>query len=296
MEFRNAERDADHGAVSSETLAQIERRINRRMFLGTIGGGAAAGLLLAGCGGGSSTAVISSPTSSPTPTPPVGTARQQEIDVFNFALNLEYLEAEFYSYALNNQGISASLTTGTGVTGGTTGGQQISFSDDLLRGYTADILNDELNHIRLLRQTIQSLSGQPIAKPPINLNALGLGFGSQLEFVSLSRAFTDTGTSAYAGSARLITEPDLQQTSAQILAAEGYHAGNIRLQFLLLNAPNTLPVLDAKDQPPATNNFFAGDENSLAPARTPAEVAAILRGASPAGGRFFPSGLNGNLR
>lgn len=287
MEFRNAGRGED----SSETLAQIEGRINRRMFLGTIGGGAAAaGLFLTGCGGGSSTAVVS------TPTPNVGAGRQQEIDVFNFALNLEYLEAEFYSYALNNTGIDASLTTGFGISGGTTGGRQIPFSDDLLRGYTADILNDELNHIRLLRQTIQSLGGQPIAKPPINLNGLNIGFANQLEFVVLSRAFTDTGTSAYAGSARLITEPDLQQASAQILAAEGYHAGNIRLQYLLLNAPNTLPPVDAKDQPPATNNFFAGDANSLAPARTAPEVAVILRGTNPAGGRFFPSGLNGNIR
>jgi len=290
MEFRNAEQ----GETASETLAQIERRINRRMFLGTIGGGAAAGLLLAGCGGGSGSA-ISPGAPIPTPTP-VGSARQQEIDVFNFALNLEYLEAEAYSYALNGRGIDASLTTGFGTTGGTTGGRQVSFSDDLLRGFTADILNDELNHIKVLRQTIQSLGGQPIAKPAINLNAVGLGFGNQLEFVALTRAFTDTGTSAYAGSARLITEPDLQQASAQILAAEGYHAGNIRLQFLLLNAPTTLPPLDAKDQPPAAGNFFAGDTNSLAPARTAPEVALIVRGASATGGKFFPGGLNGNIR
>src|SRR5688572_10098846 len=107
MEFSKARRATDSGENPAETLAQIERRINRRMFLGTIGGGAAAGLLLAGCGGGRSVAVIT------TPTPPVGTARQQEIDVFNFALNLEYLEAEFYSYALNNRGIDTSLTTGS---------------------------------------------------------------------------------------------------------------------------------------------------------------------------------------
>ncbi|MES2458954.1 MAG: ferritin-like domain-containing protein [Armatimonadota bacterium] len=290
MEFSNAERATERGESTAETLAQIERRINRRLFLGTIGGGAAAGLLLAGCGGGSSTTVVT------TPTPPVGAGRQQEIDVFNFALNLEYLEAEFYSYALNNRGIDTSLTTGFGIAGGTTGGRQVSFSDELLRGYTADILNDELNHIKVLRQTIQSLGGQPIAKPPLNLNALNLGFGNQLEFVAVTRAFTDTGTSAYAGSARLITEPDLQQASAQILAAEGYHAGNIRLQYLLLSAPNTLPPLDAKDQPPATNNFFATDANALAVARTPAEVALIVRGPNPVGGKFFPSGLNGNIR
>jgi len=290
MEFRNA----GQGEKVSETLAQIERRINRRMFLGTIGGGAAAGLLLAGCGGSSGTAVT---PGAPIPTPtPVGAGRQQEIDVFNFALNLEYLEAEAYSYALNGRGIDSSLTTGSGTTGGTTGGQQVSFSDNLLRGFTADILNDELNHIRVLRQTIQTLGGQPIAKPAINLNAVGLGFGNQLEFVALTRAFTDTGTSAYAGSARLITEPDLQQASAQILAAEGYHAGNIRLQFLLLNAPTTLPPLDAKDQPPTTSNFFAGDANSLAPARTAPEVALIVRGPSATGGKFFPGGLNGNIR
>jgi len=293
MASTQAEQASDRTEVSSEaaeTLAQIERRINRRMFLGTIGGGAAAGLILAGCGGSSGTVVTA------TPTPAVGPGRQQEIDVFNFALNLEYLEAEAYSYALNGTGIDSSLTTGFGVTGGTTGGRQVTFSDDLLRGFTADILNDELNHIKVLRQSIQSLGGQPVAKPPLNLNALGLGFGNQLEFIALTRAFTDTGTSAYAGSARLITEPDLQQASAQILAAEGYHAGNIRLQFLLLNAPTSLPPLDAKDQPPTTTSFFAGDANSLAPARTAPEVALIVRGPNPVGGKFFPGGINGNIR
>ena len=55
-----------------------------------------------------------------------------------------------------------------------------------------------------------------------------MGFATQAQFLTLARAFEDTGVSAYAGAATLLSGNNLQ-AAAQILAVEAYHAGNIRL-------------------------------------------------------------------
>lgn len=214
-----------------------------------------------------------------------------EVQVLNFALNLEYLEAEFYAFATTGSGLSAADIGGAGTPGATTGGARVAFSDPNLAAVAQEIAADELAHVRFLRT---ALGSQAVAKPAINLAALGIGFASEAEFVTLARAFEDVGVSAYDGSARLLTTPDIIEASSRILATEGYHAGNLRLQAVVrgINAP----AVDAKDQPPAENNFFPTDQNALAVARTAAEVAAIVRGPNPSGGAFFPSGLNGAIK
>ena len=221
-----------------------------------------------------------------------------DFDILNFALNLEYLEAEFYSYAVYGHGLDPSLFTGTNgsssaaVTPGvTTGGKKVSFGDAKLASVAAEIAQDELNHVVFLRNGITAFGGNFIAKPTINLNALGIGFGSPTEFLTLARAFEDTGVSAYGGAATAITNKQVLQYAAQILATEAYHAGNIRLQ---LAKPNPGFATDSMDQPPTTTNFFPADASSLALIRTSQQVAAIARGndGTKKGG-FFPNGLNG---
>src|SRR5665213_3423524 len=54
-----------------------------------------------------------------------------DANILNFALNLEFLEAEFYTYATTGQSISQAgiVTTGTGNAGLTTGGSTVNFTD-----------------------------------------------------------------------------------------------------------------------------------------------------------------------
>src|SRR5665213_2338843 len=71
-------------------------------------------------------------------------------DILQFALNLEYLEAEFYTYASTGMSISQMgiTITGQGNTGATTGGQQVNFfANSTLQQTTMQIAADERAHV-----------------------------------------------------------------------------------------------------------------------------------------------------
>jgi hypothetical protein len=214
-----------------------------------------------------------------------------EVDVLNFALNLEYLEANFYQVAVNGAPLSSS-DTGTGA-GTVSGGSKVTFSNSLLAKVAAEIAQDELLHVRFLRSALGSAA---VPQPNIDLNALGVGFANDAEFLTLSRAFEDTGVSAYAGAATLLTGTNLQ-AAAQILATEAYHAGNIRFQVVENGITTT--ALDSLDVPPDQSHFFPVDSNALAIKRSTSQVLAIVYANSATGtsmGGFFPNGLNGNIK
>jgi hypothetical protein len=214
-----------------------------------------------------------------------------DVDILNFALNLEYLEAEFYTYAITGKGIPSELTGGVGKLGFTTGGHEVTFDDPVLTAMAIAIMHDEWNHVKFLRA---ALGDKAVAKPEINLNALGLGFKNETEFILLSRAFEDTGVSAYAGAARLISNKDYLEAAAQILAAEAYHAGAMRAQLLYKTID--APALDTMDKVPTTRSVFPTDMNGLATKRGAGDVAMIVRGKDANGGTFYPSGMNGLIR
>lgn len=214
-----------------------------------------------------------------------------DTDVLNFALNLEYLEAEFYTYALTGAGLPDDLTGGKGQKGETTGGRQVTFDDNVMTSIARAIMEDEWAHVKFLRT---ALGDKAVAKPAINLNALGLGFKNETEFLLLSRAFEDTGVSAYAGAAKLIQNKDFLQAAAQILAAEAYHGGAIRQQ--LIYKAIDAPALDTKDKPPALRAIFPTDKNGLSILRDAGEVGMIVRGKSASGGAFYPQGMNGAIK
>src|SRR5882757_7991778 len=89
-----------------------------------------------------------------------------EQDVLNFALNLEYLEAEFYTYATTGKSITSfgigikGLATGANPTEGsaTVGGKQVSFPDNelFIRDLATQIGSDERAHVVLLRGALGS--------------------------------------------------------------------------------------------------------------------------------------------
>jgi Ferritin-like domain len=272
------------------SLIKYKRALARRNFIKNVGlttAGIAAGAIIEGCAGGGSLIHAAGP--SPT-------------DVLNFALNLEYLEAEFYSVATTGATLNSSVTGGTSQA---TGGNMVTFSDTFVADTAAEIAQDEMEHVKFLRSAIPS----PVSEPAINLAALGVGFASQTEFLTVARAFEDTGVSAYGGAATyLASNKTYLQAAAQILATEAYHAGNLRLSCILKNVPPF--STDSIDIPPydpaidsggtaTTSAYFPTDSNGLALVRTPSQVLMIVYHTTSTGvtsGGFFPNGVNGNIK
>src|SRR4051794_28691372 len=219
-----------------------------------------------------------------------------DADILNFALNLEYLEAEFYTKATTGKTIEeAGLgVSGTGDSGPTTGGRQISFGSSTM-AIMKEIADNERNHVRLLRD---ALGPAAVAKPAINLDALG-AFATDRQFLALARALEDVGVSAYGGAAKLIQNPDTLEAAARIALTEAYHAGNIRLIIALKGIATQM--LDANDYPPPPtgDKYFTTSKTGLAKIRTPSMVLAIVYGNGAPGtsrGAFFPNGVNGTIR
>lgn len=214
--------------------------------------------------------------------------------ILNFALNLEYLEAEFYTVATTGQRI-ADLgigTSGRGRAGATTGGAKVSL-DANTQTVANHVALDEQNHVKFLRTALGSAA---VAKPAINLEALTIGFRSQSEFLILARAFEDLGVSAYGGAAKLIRNSAVLEAAARIALTEGQHAGVLRYLIALANV--AVPQVDNLDVPPLgspAGRLFQVDGNGLSTARTASEVLKIAYGGGTRNGGFFPDGVNGDI-
>ena len=161
-----------------------------------------------------------------------------------------------------------------------------------------ELASDERAHVSLLRGALTAAGVTPIAKPAINLNGLGFGFGGQVDFIIVARILEDIGVTAYAGAAPLIASKDILAVAARILAVEALHAGNIRL-LVAQNRYNTTKV-DGVDviPPPSGTRFFSTVDNSLSAVRTPGQVLFLAYGlkANATGGGFYPAGVNGKIK
>lgn len=290
----------NHEGVSNFLETSLENKkpdegADRRTFLKRTG---LAGLAIAGASVLGGTTLSSIRTFAQLP-PPGGSVKlsANDVAILNFALNLEYLEAEFYTVATTGKTISeiGIGVSGVGKEGPTLGGAKINFGNntDYVGTTAQQIAKDEQQHVFLLRTLLGS---QAIAKPEINLDALGL-VNTIDAFLREARAFEDVGVSAYGGAAPLIQSHSVLQTAARIALTEGEHTGNLRLLVALFNV-STMKI-DAQDilPPPSGTQLFSNTEG-LTIIRTPSEVLAIVYGSNKQGtksGGFFPDGVNGSI-
>lgn len=291
--------------IIADVLASTPASVDRRnMLRGTGAGALALGTLAAGL------------TTSASP------AQAQAINdvaILNFALNLEYLEAEYYIRAVNGQGLAPSDRTGIGAPGEVTGGAPVPFDTPIIREYAQEIAQDELAHVRFLRAV---LGGNAVASPAINVGtafsvlaqAAGLGadfnpYLNENTFLLGAYVFEDVGVTAYSGAAPLVQNKQVLSAAASILAVEAYHASEVRLLLLQRGfGPQTGQISNlratlsgAQDDQGVlvggVSNIVPTDANSLTYSRSARQVLNIVYGAPNAtSGLFFPAGLNGDIR
>lgn len=267
----------DHRKALDIFAASDARRAARRRFIKVAGGSTLAlsgATLLSGCFDDDNNDDIIPPTPVPSPTPTPTAAPVTDADILNLALNLEYLEAQFYSFAVNGAGLAAAQTaSGGGAAGGTvTGGARVDFSGDPVVGaYAREIAADEAAHVAFLRTALGSAA---VAMPNINISGDANGaftaaaraagvvganetfnpYSSPENFLLGAYLFEDVGVSAYKGAAPLLSSKIYLEAAAGILAAEAYHAGLVRTVLYakgmsaaaLVTA--TTRISDARDQ------------------------------------------------
>ena len=243
-------------------------------------------------------------------------------DIFQFALNLEYMEAEYYLRGTRGKGLDASDIGAN--PGQVIGGDQVPFKSKAIKAFLEEVAENELAHVRFYRKT---LGGDAVDRPAIDFDAgfsaaakgAGLGskfnaFENEMNFLLGGMLFEDVGVTAYAGAATALKEKEHLEAAAGILAVEAYHMGMARSQLYemgeeawkaanaLSDARDKLDGPGDKDQGIRVDgkaNIVPSNPDGIAFRRTPQEVLHIVYLTEESGvskGGFYPKGMNGTLK
>ena len=243
-------------------------------------------------------------------------------DIFNFALNLESLETEYYLRGTTGKGMDDAADAGKNP-GAVTGGSAVPWQNDALRQFMEEVAANELAHVRFYRRT---LGDKAVSRPAIDLTAFaaaaeaaGLGdgfdpFANEMNFFLGGMLMEDVGVTAYHGAAPLIKKKEFLDAAAGILAVEAYHMGMARSVLYQMgpearHAANALS--DARDKLDGPGdldqgievdgkaNFVPSNPDGIAFSRTPQQVLRIVYLVDQDGvskGGLFPDGMNGKLK
>ncbi|MGH3502529.1 MAG: ferritin-like domain-containing protein [Nocardioidaceae bacterium] len=121
-----------------------------------------------------------------------------DLEVLNYALLLEHLEAAFY-----NQG-----------------NRRVRLHP-LDYPYMKQVEKDEEYHVKFLTNAISKAGGKPVPAPEVDF---GDAFASRDSYLKLSHTFENVGAGAYLGAAGFIKNTAYLQAAAGIFGVEARHA------------------------------------------------------------------------
>ncbi len=212
----------DRDGALREAKAALPRETRKDFLLGTLAGGGAALAALA----------LAEPGTAATKT---------DVEILNYALTLEYLQAAFYTEAERR----GALRT------------------DVARDTTRVLGAVERAHVAALRKVLGSGA---VARPSFD-------FGGTTEeekaFIKTAVAFEDLGTAAYKGQAYRIDSPALLAAAISIHSVEARHAAWIRY---LAGAPPASSAFDEGKSMPEVRKLVASTGFVVAGPRTKARA------------------------
>jgi len=251
-------------------------------------------------------------------------------DILNFALNLEFLEAQFYTLATTGMTLDQagfSTKSGSGTAGGAVtvkANAKVTFTTPSLQQFASEVALDEQNHVKFLQT---ALGANAVAMPDIDLmnsfNALataaGLGatfdpFANEANFLLGAFIFEDVGVTAYQGAAGLISSKTYLDKAVGIHNVEAYHAAGIRTRIFQAgaaaqSASQAIAATRAKLDGTNTDDIGVSvsgnastivdcDSNGMTFARDTTQVLSIVYGGGAVGkgGAFFPAAMNGTIK
>lgn len=126
-------------------------------------------------------------------------AEDSDLEILNYALTLEFLEADFYN---------------RGVDGGVLSGRELAL--------VTPIRDHEDAHVAALTSTITDLGGTPVESPQFKYPE-GL-FTDKTKFLETASVFEELGVTAYHGQVTLVKSVDILGAAAAIAGVESRHA------------------------------------------------------------------------
>lgn len=128
-----------------------------------------------------------------------------DIDVLNYALTLEHLEAAFYEMA-------SEYELGEDPYGNS------------INEYVAIVGEHEAAHVATLTQVITDLGGEPVAAAEYDF-----GVTDATSFLMTAATLENVGVAAYDGAGAAIQNPDLLTAAGSIVAVEARHAAYLNV-------------------------------------------------------------------
>ena len=142
-------------------------------------------------------------------------SKRNDVKILNFALTLEFLEAEFYRLAVANRAFGTNAQ---------------------LQRFAEVVADHEAKHVSFLRGALKTAA---VRKPSFDF---GAAVTDPAMFAATAQVLEDTGVSAYLGQAANILQGPILTAAGTILTVEARHAAWIR--FINTPADLTTAVQD----------------------------------------------------